>query len=53
MNNQKKRICLVTDWYPDKENPYKGSFFKEQALAMEDSFDFVVIHYTPDFRICQ
>jgi len=46
MNNQKKRICLVTDWYPDKENPYKGSFFKEQALAMEDSFDFVVIHYT-------
>lgn len=44
-NNQKKKICLVTNWYPDKENPYRGSFFKEQAFAMSESFDFVVVHY--------
>lgn len=51
MNNKKKRICLVTDWYPDKENPYKGSFFKEQAFAMANSFDFVVIHYIEKKKI--
>ena len=40
----KKRICLITNWYPTKENPYAGGFFKEQAFAMQDSFDYLVLH---------
>lgn len=40
----KKRICLITNWYPTQENPYAGGFFKEQAFAMQDSFDYLVLH---------
>ena len=47
----KKRICLVTNWYPDKENPYRGSFFKEQAFAMAENFDFVVVHYVEKKKV--
>lgn len=39
----KKTICLVTDWYPSKENPFRGLFFKEQAFSVSDYFDFVVV----------
>jgi len=42
---RKKTICLITDWYPTPDNPYRGSFFKEQAFAVADSFDFVIVHY--------
>lgn len=41
----KKTICLITNWYPTKDNPYQGLFFKEQAFALSDLFDFLVIHY--------
>lgn len=41
----KRRICLITNWYPTKENPYAGLFFKEQAFATADTFDYLVIHY--------
>lgn len=41
----KKNICLVTNWYPTKEKPYNGIFFKNQAVAMSDDFNFIVIHY--------
>ena len=41
----KKRICLITNWYPTKENPYMGLFFKEQAFATEDHLDYIVLHY--------
>lgn len=41
----KKKIGLVTTWYPSEENPYNGVFFKEQAFVLEDDFDFTVIHY--------
>lgn len=41
----KKTICLMTEWYPSKENPYRGVFFKEQAFAVSDRFDFLVLHY--------
>lgn len=40
----KKRICLITNWYPTKENPYAGVFFKEQAFAMSGDFDYLVLH---------
>lgn len=41
----KKTICLVTNWYPTKDNPFQGLFFKEQAFAVSDDFDFVIVHY--------
>ena len=45
MGSIKKTICMVTNWYPTKQNPYQGIFFKEQALALEEHFDFLVVHY--------
>lgn len=48
----KKTICLVTNWYPTKDNPYQGLFFKEQAFAVSDEFNFVVIHYSEYMRKC-
>lgn len=41
----KKKICLVTNWYPTKDNPYQGLFFREQAIALADYYNFVVLHY--------
>ena len=41
----KKTICLVTNWYPTKENPFMGRFFKEQAFAMMNEFNFVIFRY--------
>ncbi len=41
----KKRIGLFTNWYPTSDNPYSGVFFKEQAIALKDAFDFSVFHY--------
>ncbi len=43
---KKRRICMVTNWYPDEKNPYKGVFFKEQAFALSQHFDFLILHYT-------
>lgn len=42
---EKKKICMITNWYPTKENPYVGSFFKEQAFATQDHFDYLIVHY--------
>ena len=41
--NQKKIILMLPSWYPTKDNPFQGSFFKEQAIALEDNFNFIVI----------
>lgn len=46
----KKTICLVTNWYPTKENPFQGLFFKEQAFAVEKEFDFIIVHYSKSHR---
>ena len=45
MRNNKKKICLITNWYPTKDKPYNGIFFKEQAFSLKDDFDFTIIHY--------
>lgn len=50
MKKAKKRVCLVTNWYPTKENPYQGVFFKEQAEALLDYFNFTVVHYNEKRR---
>ena len=46
----KPRICLVTNWYPSVENPYRGLFFREQAIAVEQRFDFLVLNYTEKIK---
>lgn len=45
----KHTICLMTNWYPTPQNPYRGVFFKEQAFAVAERLDFVVVHYTERF----
>lgn len=46
----KKTICLATNWYPTKENPFVGHFFKEQAFVVEDEFDFIIFRYQEKLR---
>ncbi|SCY72565.1 glycosyltransferase [Butyrivibrio sp. INlla14] len=46
----KKKICLVTNWYPTKENPTAGCFFKEQAFSLGASCDFIVFRYQEKTR---
>ena len=48
---KKRKICLVTKWYPTPENPSSGIFFKKQAFAVADYFDFLVIHYYESMKI--
>lgn len=38
----KPTILMIPSWYPTKENPFNGCFFREQALAMQKYFNFVV-----------
>jgi len=47
----KKTVGLFTNWYPTKENPYNGVFFKEQTFALRDEFDFLIFHYHEHFRL--
>ncbi len=47
----KKTICLISNWFPTKDNPYRGLFFKEQAYAVSDEFDFVVLRFNENHRI--
>ena len=42
----KKTILMLPSWYPTKENPYNGCFFREQALALSKNFDFVVLRFS-------
>ena len=41
---EKKTILMLPSWYPTKENPFQGSFFREQAIIVQDKFDFIVFH---------
>lgn len=45
MNKDKKTILMLPTWYPTKENPFNGCFFREQALAMQKEFNFVIATY--------
>lgn len=46
----KKTICLITNWFPRKDNPFVGVFFKDQLLAMKDYYNFIVVHYEIGFK---
>ena len=39
----KPTILMIPTWYPTKDNPFSGCFFREQAIAMEQNFNFVVM----------
>lgn len=47
----KKTILMLPSWYPTKDNPLNGVFFREQALAMLSFYDFVVarLYIKPEF----
>ncbi len=49
--DKKRTICMVTNWYPTKENPFFGSFFKEQAFALSEQFRFLVVHYRENRKV--
>ncbi|HAW08195.1 MAG TPA: hypothetical protein DCW42_03355, partial [Bacteroidetes bacterium] len=34
-------ILIIPSWYPTKDNPISGIFFKEQAEALVERIDFV------------
>ena len=38
----KPTILMFPSWYPTKENPFNGVFFKEQMLSLKDNFDFII-----------
>lgn len=42
MKKKKPTILMFPSWWPSKENPINGIFFKEQMLALTPHFDFVV-----------
>lgn len=42
---------MLPSWYPTKENPFQGCFFREQALALTENFNFVVAKYTTKAEI--
>ncbi len=39
----KPTILMLPSWYPTKENPFAGSFFREQALCLQEKYNFVVL----------
>lgn len=41
---RKPTILLMTNWYPSKDDPYRGAFFKEQAIATSDYYNYIVLH---------
>lgn len=54
MAQNKKKICLITNWYPSENNKEQGLFFREQIIALSDYYDFCVLHYQyGDFTILE
>ena len=54
MAQNKKKICLITNWYPSENNKEQGLFFREQIIALSDYYDFYVLHYQyGDFTILE
>lgn len=44
-------IVIIPSWYSSEENIVLGSFFKEQALALQDAGEEVTICYNENFPI--
>ena len=39
----KYTILMLPSWYPTKEKPMNGTFFREQAIALQKEFNFIVL----------
>ena len=44
-------IMFIPSWYSSKENPVHGSFFKEQALALQDKNIKITIAYNENLNL--
>jgi glycosyltransferase involved in cell wall biosynthesis len=52
MSNPKNKVLILPAWYPTKEDPVAGSFFKEQAEALLEKYDiFIALVTFPPFTI--
>jgi glycosyltransferase involved in cell wall biosynthesis len=38
------KVLIIPSWYPNKENPVSGIFFKEQAKALSEFIDVAVLN---------
>ncbi len=47
MPSSRKSILVTTSWYPTKENPFAGSFFKEQCALLSREYDVTVLKLNP------
>lgn len=43
MSSKKKSILAIVSWYPTKENPWAGSFFKEQLELLSSKYDITLL----------
>ncbi|MCQ2516072.1 MAG: glycosyltransferase [Saccharofermentans sp.] len=43
MSSDKKKILAIVTWYPSKENPWAGSFFKEQCDLLSSKYDITLL----------
>jgi len=39
-----KKILIIPSWYPTKESPYEGTFFREQALLMMNKYNIRILY---------
>ena len=47
MPSGRKSILVTVSWYPTKENPIAGSFFKEQCELLSRQYDITVVKLNP------
>lgn len=47
MPSSRKSILVTVSWYPTKENPFAGSFFKEQCELLSRKYDITVVKLNP------
>ncbi len=47
MPSSRKRILVTTSWYPTKDNPISGTFFKEQCELLSHEYDITVVMLNP------
>ncbi|HQN16567.1 MAG TPA: hypothetical protein PLC90_09435, partial [Bacteroidales bacterium] len=42
-----KKILIIPSWYPTPQNKLIGNYFREQALILNDNYDFFVVYVAP------
>ncbi len=46
----KKKILILTGWYPEADKPYAGIFIKKQARALSSVYDITLVHLKIDYQ---